>query len=271
MLHEANKTSPQHWDIWLKQLLQGAAQPPQSAASSSLAPSAGSVALATNVLSKASFVWPPVGNFAEHVSDNVGGANRQSLWDEPWCTGGSLGTEVGQVRKLCLFDADLTPVTACCPPVVTSVYHWKTMKPPQSLDRSDSVCNSFCEKLGWLSAGEYSGPPLAPVEKQERMAYEERLKKNPSAKPPRPRVQDFLREKPDEKFLAVGASRPSALTHFQRHIAQMPHWSGDNWTVLGTERLSRKNNMWMNIHGMRFFVEYGDPKATYDATPFGLK
>ena len=52
--------------------------------------------LARSHLCNSCFVWPPVGSFAAHYSQNTK-AVRAGFWNEPWCVSGSLGAR-GHIR-----------------------------------------------------------------------------------------------------------------------------------------------------------------------------
>ncbi len=146
------KEKPMHWDLWLKWHLTN---------------NAGSLA---NGDCRASYVYPPLGSFAMHKSNNLKGGERKGLWSLDWCTEGSvrmkqksgearvLGrfltgsrTPLSVIRHLDFDDADLS-------------WLWKTQMPPSVHDSRPLAMIQLLEKLGWGDDWRYWGPPFTKAE-----------------------------------------------------------------------------------------------------------
>ena len=162
-LQYAISTAPtEHFDLWLKRVLHEAGQVAQPLARSSI--------------HRSCFVWPPVGNFAAHVSMNTKKV-RPGLWGEPWCVQGPPRNEARGPRTLMAFVGEGKEQQVCVLKLPERSFdlHWRTRLPPQSQSKHDADWLAILVRRNLLdpTTGEYLGPKPTEHEQSRGQAGEE--------------------------------------------------------------------------------------------------
>ena len=231
---------PQHFDLWLKEVLTEAHKE-------------------KNAWLAASYVVPPIGGFMAHETGNKEGSVRGGCWKDVWAKEGSASSpdKNGANRWLALFGGKGAPkyLLQIEFPVVDTRFHWTTAQPPSCMQDADEDFLRLSRSLGYISGdGYWVGPAWIASEYKQTKAGASRPAGRWTPDPNRELLRHYPHECPDCSFGPAGKSPVSRIALDLATRTLDP-------TEFGTARKARRRNTLTNQWHRRFFAKKQGDKA----------